>query len=157
MEKQEIYFHGKNISVKSTLYYLPLWKRYFHEIFCQKSVRVNFRNFHTVYWQNFLPILWSTGILEDILKTTVNFPIENGLGAIGNLGSKDNFSSWSAPPTKQTPSGPNLISSWKWRVNNSLRAGSCENWISDSIPILILGNHRFQNFWKGTHVKIESE
>ena len=37
------------------------------------------------------------------------------------------------------------------------RAGSCENGISDSIPILILGNHRFQNFWKGTHVKIESE
>ena len=35
--------------------------------------------------------------------------------------------------------------------------GSCENGISDSIPILILGNHRFQNFWKGTHVKIESE
>ena len=35
--------------------------------------------------------------------------------------------------------------------------GSCENAIADSIPILILGNHRFQNFWKGTHVKIESE
>ena len=39
----------------------------------------------------------------------------------------------------------------------SFTAGSCENGIDDSIPILILGNHRFQNFWKGTHVKIESE
>ena len=38
-----------------------------------------------------------------------------------------------------------------------LTVGSCENGISDSIPILILGNHRFQNFWKGTHVKIELE
>ena len=35
--------------------------------------------------------------------------------------------------------------------------GSCENGIGDSIPILILENHRFQNFWKGTHVKIELE
>ena len=26
-----------------------------------------------------------------------------------------------------------------------------------SILILILGNHRFQNYWKGTHVKMESE
>ena len=26
-----------------------LVKRYFHEFFCQKSVRVNFRIFHTVY------------------------------------------------------------------------------------------------------------
>ena len=43
------------------------------------------------------------------------------------------------------------------KESDSLRAGSCENGISDSIPILILGNHRFQNFWKGTHVKIESE
>ena len=40
---------------------------------------------------------------------------------------------------------------------NTLPVGSCENGIGDSIPILILGNHRFQNFWKGTHVKIESE
>ena len=38
-----------------------------------------------------------------------------------------------------------------------IRAGSCENGIGDSIPILILGNHRFQNFWKEIHVKIESE
>ena len=39
----------------------------------------------------------------------------------------------------------------------TLTVGSCENGIGDSIPILILGNHQFQNFWKGTHVKIESE
>ena len=38
-----------------------------------------------------------------------------------------------------------------------LTVGSCENGIGDSIPILILGNHQFQYFWKGTHVKIESE
>ena len=42
-------------------------------------------------------------------------------------------------------------------VGERLTVGSCENGISDSIPILILENHRFQNFWKGTHVKIESE
>ena len=35
--------------------------------------------------------------------------------------------------------------------------GACENGIVDSIPILILGNHRFQNFWKGTYVKIALE
>ena len=48
----------------------------------------------------------------------------------------------------------------KNKVNVSViqvTAGSCENGISDSIPILIQGNHRFQNFWKGTHMKIESE
>ena len=39
----------------------------------------------------------------------------------------------------------------------SFGVGSSENGISDSIPILILGNHWFQNFMKGTHVKIESE
>ena len=39
----------------------------------------------------------------------------------------------------------------------TLTVGSCGTGIGDSILILILGNHRFQNFWKGTHVKIELE
>ena len=56
------------------------------------------------------------------------------------LGNKENF------PTYR-----------KYRMGRALTVGSCENGIGDSIPILILGNHRFQNFWKGTHVKIESE
>ena len=42
-------------------------------------------------------------------------------------------------------------------ILTNLTVGSCENGIGDSIPILILGNHRFQNFWKGIHVKMESE
>ena len=50
-----------------------------------------------------------------------------------------------------------LHSQQKLELSVNLGVGSCENGISDSIPILILGNHRFQNFWKGTHVKIESE
>ena len=44
-----------------------------------------------------------------------------------------------------------------WSPLDPFAVGSCENGIVDSIPILILGNHRFQTFWKGTHVKIESE
>ena len=42
-------------------------------------------------------------------------------------------------------------------MSQGLTVGSCENGIGDSISILILGNHRFQNFWKGTHVKMESD
>ena len=56
---------------------------------------------------------------------------------------------------KNNISGPKL--NYKLRKERiPLTVGSCENGISDSIPILILENHRFQNFWKGTHVKIES-
>ena len=38
-----------------------------------------------------------------------------------------------------------------------LTVGSCENGIGDSIPILILGNDRFQGIGDSPHVKMESE
>ena len=37
-----------------------------------------------------------------------------------------------------------------------LTVSSSGNGISDSRESLILGHHRFQNFWKGTHVVLES-
>ena len=124
---------GKNLFFVNSIFWNFFWKDSMSNLLSADSHYPFFSNFLPTtieYWCFKLLLKWQDKDLWKIFKPPLFC-----------------FGFWN-PNKDRLPFG---------KIQVFLRAGSCENGISDSIPILILGIHRFQNFLKGTHVKIESE